>query len=358
MAYHYNTRARVRSDAEPDDISQGDLDVEMTIATAPYTTNVGYRVESTEGLESLSTEVAGPVTTHTQLLPEVGHSSVSGHGSLGSVSSSAMGVTLGYPSGHPDPHSSMIASAVEGQSTAGSTAIATSVATAGIGTTIAYQQPQTTTSRQPPPTVTDTETAAATNPTLAAQVVETPTRDRRRSSSITLSPPTLSPAPGFEQSQSVPLSRGRAASLQRTASLQRRSQRPPSLSPTQWTGSYGSPSPPIGSDIEAEYPAARPTVYRPWSTGTDDAPLQVGADTRQPGSTVDPCIYIPDMSTFVSSAAEVQPDNLRVVSTRSDTPIPTSDMGKRGYVAYSQVPPSSSYYRCSSTPAASYCTHV
>ena len=48
------------------------------------------------------------------------------------------------------------------------------------------------------------------------------------------------------------------------------------------------------------------------------------------------------MSTFVTSAAnEAQPDNLHVASTRSDTPIPTSDVGKRGYVVYSQVPPSS-----------------
>ena len=58
MAYHYNTRARARSDVEPDDISQGDLDVEMTTATVSDTTIVGYQVESTEGLELLSTEVA------------------------------------------------------------------------------------------------------------------------------------------------------------------------------------------------------------------------------------------------------------------------------------------------------------
>ena len=228
----------------------------------------------------------------------------------------------------------MIASTVEGQSVAGSTAIATSATTAGSSDTAIVRQP---------PIDTDTESAAATNPTLDAQVVENPTRDRRRSSSVTLSPPTLSPAPGFEQSQSVPLSRGRAASLQRAASSQRQSQRPPSLSPTQWTGSYGSSSPPIGSDIETEYPAARPTVYQPWSTGIDNASLQVVADTRQPGSTVDPCIYIPEMSTFVTSAAnEAQPDILHVASTRPDTPIPTSDVGKRGYVVYSQVPPSSS----------------
>jgi len=157
MAYHYNTRARARSDVEPDDISQGDLDFEMTTATVSDTTIVGHQVESTEGLELLSTEVAGPVTTHSQLLPEGGHSSVGGHGSLGSVSSSLMGVTLGYPSGHPDPRDSMIVSIVEGQSTAGSAAIATSVATAG-------STHEVTIARQPP-TVTDTETAAATSPT-------------------------------------------------------------------------------------------------------------------------------------------------------------------------------------------------
>ena len=158
-----------------------------------------------------------------------------GHGSMGSVSSSSMGVTLGYPSGHPDPHSSIIASAVESQSTTGSAATGISTATTGSDDTKLI-------ARQPPIGI---ETAAATNPTLDAQVVENPTRDRLRSSSVTLSPPTLSPAFGFEQSQSVLLSRGRAASLQRAAASQRQSQRPPSLSPTQWTGCllYTSPSP-------------------------------------------------------------------------------------------------------------------
>ena len=155
MAYHYNTRARARSDVEPDDISQGDLDFEMTTAMVSDKTIVGRQVESTEGLELMSTDVAGPVTTHFHLLPEGDHSSVGGHGSLGSVSSSLMGVTLGYPSGHTDPRDSMIASTDEGQSIAGSAAIATSVATAGSS--------HPTTARQPP---TDTETAAATSPTL------------------------------------------------------------------------------------------------------------------------------------------------------------------------------------------------
>ena len=139
---------------------QGDLDVEMTTATVSDTTIVGHQVEFMEGLELMSTEVAGPVTTHSQLLPEGDHSSVGGHGSLGSVSSSLMGVTLGYPSEHTDPHDSKIASTDEGQRIAGSTAIATSVATAGTRHTLAA----TSTARQPP---VDTETAAATSPTIA-----------------------------------------------------------------------------------------------------------------------------------------------------------------------------------------------
>jgi len=33
--------------------------------------------------------------------------------------------------------------------------------------------------------------------------------------------------------------------------------------------------------------------------------MQVVADSRQPGSTVDPRIYVPEMSIFVSMAAEI-----------------------------------------------------
>ena len=152
MAYHYNTRARARSDVEPDDISSGDLDVDTTIASVSESTIVGSRVESVEGLESQPIEVAGSVSTHPQLLPEGGHSSVGGHGSLGSVSSSFMGVTLGYPSGHPDPHSSMIARDIGSQSTVSSVATDTSTST----TTLLL-------ARQPPIGI---ETAAAMNPTL------------------------------------------------------------------------------------------------------------------------------------------------------------------------------------------------
>ena len=156
MAYHYNTRARARSDVEPDDISSGDLDVETTTAIVSESAIVGYQVESVEGLESQPTEVAGSVTTHSQLLPEGGHSPVGGHGSMGSVSSSLMGVTLGYPSGHPDPHSSMRVSAVESRNTA------TSRVAAGTSDT-----PPVATARQPP---IDIETAAATNPTHVTNI--------------------------------------------------------------------------------------------------------------------------------------------------------------------------------------------
>jgi len=161
MAYHYNTRARARSDVEPDDISSGDLDVDTTIAIVSESTMVGSQVESAEGLESQPTEVAGSVSTHPQLLPEGGHSFVGGPGSFGSVSSSLMGVTLGYPSGHPDPHSSMIASVVESQSTADSAVITT---TTGLATATDIPTELLLLARQPPVGI---ETAAATNPTHA-----------------------------------------------------------------------------------------------------------------------------------------------------------------------------------------------
>jgi len=61
-------------------------------------------------------------------------------------------------------------------------------------------------------------------------------------------------------------------------------------------------------------------------------PLQVGADIRQPGSTIDPRVYTPEMATFVSLAAEAQPSSSYVVPTRtytrSDTATLSSDMGQ------------------------------
>jgi len=102
----------------------------------------------------MSAEVAGPVTTHPQLLPEGDHSSVGGHGILGSASSSLVGVSsLGYPSGLADPLGSSIAS--EGQITAES-AIATSTSTIGNDEAV--------TSRQPP-TAAEVTAAAFPSPT-------------------------------------------------------------------------------------------------------------------------------------------------------------------------------------------------
>jgi len=45
----------------------------------------------------MSTEVAGPVTTHPQLLPEGGHSYVGGRGDSGSADSLQVGVALDTP---------------------------------------------------------------------------------------------------------------------------------------------------------------------------------------------------------------------------------------------------------------------
>ena len=70
------------------------------------------------------------------------HSSVGGHGILGSASSSLVGVsTLGYPSGLADPLDSPVAS--EGQITADAAIITTATSTAVAGNLRV-------TSRQPP----------------------------------------------------------------------------------------------------------------------------------------------------------------------------------------------------------------
>ena len=96
-----------------------------------------------------------------------------GHGSFGSVSSSLMGVTLGYPSGHPDPHSSIIASVVESQSTAGLAATITSTVSADTSDL----PPTGLIARQPPIGI---ETAAATNPTLVQSMVKATELSRTR----------------------------------------------------------------------------------------------------------------------------------------------------------------------------------
>jgi len=153
MASYY-TRAKAREEIGQEDVEQGDSALETATTTVSDIATVGLQGASTEGLESMSAEVAGPVTTHPQLLPEGDHSSVGGHGILGSASSSLVGVTLGYPSGLADPLDSSIAS--EGQITAES-AIATATATTDSSN-------ERVTSRQPP-TAAKVTAAAFSNPT-------------------------------------------------------------------------------------------------------------------------------------------------------------------------------------------------
>ena len=109
-------------------------------------------------------------------------------------------------------------------------------------------------------------------PTRRAQSLST----RTSSSFHSLSPPELSPAYNAEVSQSVPLSRGRAATSQRVVS-----QRAPSLSSSQSRFSCGAPSPPIGSDIEEEYRVAGPSVFQPslvYTSVDRVRPVAAGAD--------------------------------------------------------------------------------
>ena len=159
----YYTRAKARGEQE--DVEQGDLTLETTTTTVSEIATVGLQGVSMEGLESMSTEVAGPVTTHPQLLPEGDHSSVGGHGILGSASSSLVGVsTLGYPSGLADTLDSAMAS--EGQITAESTiTTATSTTTSTKSSSNARV-----TSRQPPTTAAEVTAAAFLSPTQIANM--------------------------------------------------------------------------------------------------------------------------------------------------------------------------------------------
>ena len=306
----YNTRAKARSELEKEEMEPGDIAACSTTTTSsiPITT-VGLYVESTRESGSMATETAGPTTTHPELLPAGDLPPVGGRGMLGSADSLRVGVsTLGYPSRHADPTDSTHSGVVE------STSHVKVVSTPDIETVTTHYQ---LTPRQPPVAAAEAATAAAFSKSyIGPNVVDTPAHGRRRSSSAyTLSPPTLSPVYTSGQSQSVQVRIGR------TASLQSRSQRSPSLSPTQWTGSYGNPSPPIGSDIESDFPAAKPSVYQPRLTEASQAPLQV--DLR--------------LSTLsdVSLAAEVQPSSSHAASTRTytraDTPIPQSEMSQHGF---------------------------
>ena len=148
----YFTRAKARSEVELEDTQPGDS-ASVAATTPASISSVGLQVESTRELESVSTEVAGSMTTHPQLSPEGGHPPVGGHGVTGSADSLQVGVTLGYPSGRAGPLDREEASATDVLATAGDAAM------------LVIDSTQQFSSRQPP-TVTDTQTAAAIGPTL------------------------------------------------------------------------------------------------------------------------------------------------------------------------------------------------
>ena len=60
----YYTRAKARSEIEPEDVEQGDSALVTTTLTASNTTPVGLQVESMGEFESMATEMAGPMATH------------------------------------------------------------------------------------------------------------------------------------------------------------------------------------------------------------------------------------------------------------------------------------------------------
>jgi len=151
MAAYY-TRAKARSEVEPEDLEQGDS-ASVTTTTIASITPVGLQVESMGEFESMATEMAGPVATHPQLPPEGGHPSVGGHGVSGSANSPLVGVSpLGYPSGPADPLDSAMASATEVLTAADLTQISPTTGTTQL------------TPRQPP-TATEVTAAAFRSPT-------------------------------------------------------------------------------------------------------------------------------------------------------------------------------------------------
>ena len=94
----YFTRAKARSeDTQPGDSAS------VAATTPALISSVERNVELTGGSESMSIEVAGPMTTHPQQFPEGGHPPVGGHGVTGSAGPLQVGVILRSPSERADP---------------------------------------------------------------------------------------------------------------------------------------------------------------------------------------------------------------------------------------------------------------
>jgi len=125
-------------------------------------------------------------------------------------------------------------------------------------------------SRQPPASPPGAPTAADRGLTVVHHRGGSPTKPLSRGRS--LSPLVLSPKLRIKQPVPVLSNVGRIGSL-----------REPSLSPNQQTGSYGSPSPPIGSEIDFPHVTFRPRLADLW---VDDPtpPPHVAAIAADAGS--------------------------------------------------------------------------
>jgi len=378
MASYY-TRSKVPrtseiAPSECSDVEPSDIAPSAATPSLPPSTFAGPSVEAVGESESVSAELAGPVSA--PILPfQVGSPPSSGsHGVLGPAGSPYVGVSArGYPSGLAGPPDSkrggqMSASLATGIVSAESMQLEYA-ASSKLETSSLLgpsSSPSSSSPRQPPAAA-----AAARLPLEGPTLAPTYDRPTRRAHSLSarssssfrsLSPPVLSPAYVVDQPVSGLYRTGRTASSQRVVSPHARSQRAPILSPSA-----------VGSDIEVEYPAARPTVFQPMplsttvgvdvsanvdrarpAAATVDVSASVGrtslpyvdVDTRWPSSTAaGPATYVfagapsaaagPSLlESATPSAAVVQPGSLGAASartyTRSDTPIPLTDVGQRG----------------------------
>ena len=95
----YFTRAKARND----DTQPGDSASVAATTPALTSSSVERNVELAGGSESMSIEVAGPMTIHPQQFPEGGQPPVGGHGITGSADPLQVGVIPRYPGERADP---------------------------------------------------------------------------------------------------------------------------------------------------------------------------------------------------------------------------------------------------------------
>ena len=206
MAYPY-TRSRARSELADSDVEPNDP--APSAATFPLPSIfVGSNVDAVEGPESVSTELAGPVSAHTLSLPAGGLPSSGSHGVLGSAGPSQVGVSaLGYPSGQADPPDSSMYTG--GQM---STSLVTGTARAEVYAESELELVSTTSTLRQPPATASAARLPPEDPTVALNYDRPTGRARslsaRSSSSFhSLSPPVLSPAYAMDRRRLVFLDR-------------------------------------------------------------------------------------------------------------------------------------------------------